>query len=120
VQERLADTWPKIQKVAPKLLEASDAGETEHQIELLQGAWTQLAIHVEHLEVQLRQTQQEAEQQPQKLQEQMEKIVLEGNNARAALHKHTTECTKVFREVSNWIGIIARRNQVLEDVCTKI
>jgi hypothetical protein len=33
------------------------------------------------MEVQLRKTQQEAEQQPWKLQEQMEKIVLEGNNA---------------------------------------
>jgi hypothetical protein len=54
--------------------------------------------------------------QPRKLQEQMEKIVLEGNNARATLHKRTTECTKIFREVSDWMGIIARCNQTLEDV----
>jgi hypothetical protein len=58
VQERLVEAWPKIWKVAPQLPEASDAGESEHQIELLQGAWSQLAIHAEHLEVQLRQTQQ--------------------------------------------------------------
>jgi hypothetical protein len=50
----------------------------------------------------------------------MEKIVLEGNNARATLHKCTTECTKIFREVSDWMGIIARHNQTLEDVCTRI
>jgi hypothetical protein len=53
VQERLAQAWPEIQKVAPQLPEASDAGESEHQIELLQGAWTQLATHAEHMEVQL-------------------------------------------------------------------
>jgi hypothetical protein len=50
----------------------------------------------------------------------MEKIVLEGNNARATLHKRTTECTNIFREVSDWMGIIARRNQTLEDVRTRI
>jgi hypothetical protein len=120
VQERLVEAWPEIRKVAPQLPEASDAGEPEHQIELLQGAWSQLAIHVEHMEVQLWKTQQEAEKQPRKLQEKMEKIVLEGNNARATLHKRTTECTNIFREVSDWMGIIARCNQTLEDVCTRI
>jgi hypothetical protein len=50
-QERLVEAWPKIQKVTPQLPEASDAGESEHQIELLQGAWSQLAIHAEHMEV---------------------------------------------------------------------
>jgi hypothetical protein len=50
----------------------------------------------------------------------MEKIVLEGNNAQATLHKCTTECTQIFREVSDWMGIIARRNQSLEDVRTRI
>jgi hypothetical protein len=53
VQERLVEAWPEIQKVAPELPEASDAGEPEHQIELLQGAWTQLATRTEHLEAQL-------------------------------------------------------------------
>jgi hypothetical protein len=32
-------------------------------------------------------SQREAEQQPKKLQEKMEKVVLEGNNARETLHK---------------------------------
>jgi hypothetical protein len=50
----------------------------------------------------------------------MQKIVLQGNNARATLHKHTEECKQIFREVSDWMGIIARRNQVLEEVHTKI
>jgi hypothetical protein len=50
----------------------------------------------------------------------MEKVVLEGNNARAALHKHTNECTRIFREVNDWMGIIARCNQTLEDVHTII
>jgi len=38
VQEKLSKSWPEIRKVAPKLPEVSDAGEPEHQIELLQGA----------------------------------------------------------------------------------
>jgi hypothetical protein len=79
-----------------------------------------LAIHAENLEAQLWESQREAEQQPRKLQEQMEKVVLEGNNARETLHKRTTECTRIFHEVSDWMGIIARHNQTLEDVCAKI
>ena len=50
----------------------------------------------------------------------MEKTMLEGNNAWATLHKYTTESTKIFRDVGDWMGIIARRNQTLEDVRTKI
>jgi hypothetical protein len=50
----------------------------------------------------------------------MEKIVLEGNNARENLHKWTVECTKIFREVSDWMGIISRCNHTLEDLRTKI
>jgi hypothetical protein len=53
VEERLSQGWSEIWKVAPELLEANDAGGPEHQIELLQGAWTQLATHTEHMEVQL-------------------------------------------------------------------
>jgi hypothetical protein len=120
VQEKLVEAWPEIQKVAPELPEASDVGEPEKQIELLQEAWTQLATRTDQLQVKLQQVQQEAEQQPQQLQEQMQKIVLQGNNARATLHKHTMDCTKIFREVSDWMGIIARWNQVLEEVHTKI
>jgi hypothetical protein len=45
----------------------------------------------------------------------MEKIVLEGNNARTTLHKCTTECTMILREVSDQMGIIARHNQTLDD-----
>ena len=62
------------------------------------------------MEVQLWERQQEVEQQPWKLQEHMEKIVLEGNNARETLHKRTTECINIFREVSDWMGIIAMCN----------
>jgi hypothetical protein len=39
----------------PKLPEVSDAGEPEHQIELLQGAWTQLTTQAEQLKTQLQQ-----------------------------------------------------------------
>jgi hypothetical protein len=67
VQEQIAKAWLEIRKFTPKLLESSDAGGHEHQIELLQGAWSQLAIRTEHMELQLRQTQQEAKKQPQKL-----------------------------------------------------
>jgi hypothetical protein len=50
----------------------------------------------------------------------MDKIVLEGNNSRATLHKCTTEYTKILRKVSDWVGIISRHNQTLEDVRTRI
>jgi hypothetical protein len=50
----------------------------------------------------------------------MEKIVLKGNNARATLHKRTTKCIKIFREVSDWMGIITRCNQTLEDMHARI
>jgi len=50
----------------------------------------------------------------------MKKIILQGNNTWVALHKHTSDCTKIFREVSDWMGIIARQNHVLEEVHTKI
>jgi hypothetical protein len=56
VEESLVEAWQDIRKVAPQLPEASDAGDMEYQIELLQGAWSQLAIQVEHLEMQLQQT----------------------------------------------------------------
>jgi hypothetical protein len=72
------------------------------------------------VEVHLRKTQQEAEKHPWKLQEKMEKIVLEGNNDRATLHKRTTNCTKIFREFSDWMGIIARHNRTLDDMHTII
>jgi hypothetical protein len=55
VWEKLVEAWLKIRKVAPQLPEAKDAGESENQIELLQGAWSQLAILIEHLEVHLQQ-----------------------------------------------------------------
>ena len=74
----------------------------------------------DHQTKQLWESQQEAEKQPWKLQEQMDKIVLEGNNARATLHKRTIECTKIFQEVSDWMGIIVRRNQTLEDMSKRI
>jgi hypothetical protein len=54
VQENLVEAWPEIRKVAPQLPESSATGEPEHQIELLQGAWSQLAIHAENLEAHLR------------------------------------------------------------------
>jgi hypothetical protein len=36
VQEKLAEAWPEIRKVAPDLPEASEIREPEQQIELLQ------------------------------------------------------------------------------------
>jgi hypothetical protein len=54
----------KIRKVAPQLPKANDAGELEHQIELLQGSWSQLAIRTEHLEVQLWKMKQDEKKQP--------------------------------------------------------
>jgi len=59
--ERLVEAWPEIRKLAPQLPESSDTGEPDHQIELLQGEGSQLDIRAENLEVQLQQSQQEAE-----------------------------------------------------------
>jgi hypothetical protein len=39
VQERIVESWPEIRKATPQLPEASDAGESEHQIEMIQGEW---------------------------------------------------------------------------------
>jgi hypothetical protein len=44
----------------------------------------------------------------------------EVNNARETLHKRTIECTKIFVEVSDWMGIISRCNHTLEDLHAKI
>ena len=50
----------------------------------------------------------------------MQNIVLQGNNAQAALHKHTIEWMKIFWEVNDWMGIITRWNKTLEDVWARI
>jgi hypothetical protein len=96
VQERLVEAWPEIRKVAPQLPESSAAGEPEHQIELLQGSMVTVGHLCRESGSAVVDRVNKKQKQPQKLQEQMEKIVLEGNNARATLHKRTTECTKIF------------------------
>ena len=50
----------------------------------------------------------------------MEKIVLEGNNASETLHKQIAKCTKIFKEVSDRMGIISICNHTLEDFHAKI
>ena len=45
---------------------------------------------------------------------------MEGNNARVTLHKRTAECITIFKEFSDWMGIISRRNQTLEDLRLQI
>jgi hypothetical protein len=112
VQEKLAEAWPEIRKVAPDLPEANEITEPEKQIELIQMAWTQLVTRTEKIQAKLQQVQQEAEKQPRQLQEQMHRIILQGNNARAALHKQTADCTRIFKEVSDWMGIIARKSSL--------
>jgi hypothetical protein len=96
VQEKLAEAWPEIRKETPQLPESSAAGEPVQKIELLQVAWSELAIHTENLEAQLWESQHEAEKQPRKLQEKMESVVVEGNKARVTLHRRTAECTNIF------------------------
>jgi hypothetical protein len=55
-----------------------------------------------------------AEAQPRELQQQLERVFLEGNDARDLLHKNTVECTTIFKEVNDWMGVITHRNQELE------
>jgi hypothetical protein len=59
------------------------------------------------------------EEQPEELQQQLEKIVLEANDARDVMHKKTAECTTILKEVNDWMGVINRRNQALEDLQKK-
>jgi hypothetical protein len=54
------------------------------------------------------------EAQPKEIQQQLERVVLEGNDARALLHKKMVECTTIFKELSDWMGVITHRNQALE------
>jgi hypothetical protein len=46
------------------------------------------------------------EEQPEELQQQLEKIVLEANDARDVMHKKTIECTTILKEVNDWMGVI--------------
>jgi chromosome segregation ATPase len=109
-----------VRKTTPQLPESSTTSEPVEKIELIQVAWSELVEREENIEAQLRDSKREVELQPRKLQEKMEKIILEGNNARETLHKRTAECTKIFREISDWMGIISRCNQTLEDLHVKI
>jgi hypothetical protein len=120
VKEKLSEAWTMVRKIVPQLPESSTTSEPVEQIELIHVAWSKLVERVEILEAQLQDNKKEVELQPKKLREKMEKIVLEGNNARETLHKQTVECTKIFREVSDWMGIISRHNHTLEDLCMKI
>jgi len=50
----------------------------------------------------------------------LENVVLEGNNARVILHKRTVECTTIFKQVIDLMGLISWSNQTLEDLRLKI
>jgi hypothetical protein len=54
--------------------------------------------------------------QPKELQQQLKRVFVEGNDARVLLHKKTVECTTIFNEVSEWMGVITHHNQALEDL----
>jgi hypothetical protein len=51
-----------------------------------------------------------AEAQPRELQQHLERVFLEGNDARDLLHKKTVECTTIFKEVNDWMGVITHCN----------
>jgi hypothetical protein len=79
-----------------------------------------LEDRAEDLQEKLEGMKLKAEGQPRELQQQLERVVLEGNDARDVLHKKTVECTTIFKEVSDWMGVITRCNQALEELCMKI
>jgi hypothetical protein len=120
VKEKLTEAWTTFRKTMPQLPESSATDEPTEQIELVQVAWTELLARAKNIEVQLWETKLEVELQPHKLKEQLEKVVLEGNNAIITLHKKTMECTTIFKEISDWMGVISWCNQTLEDLCSKI
>jgi hypothetical protein len=55
-----------------------------------------------------------AEAQPGEIQQQLERVVLERNNARDFLHKNTVECNTIFKEVNDCMGVITHCNRALE------
>jgi hypothetical protein len=93
--------------------ESSKTSEPMEQIELIHVSWSELVEREESLKAQLQDNKKEAELQPNKLREKMEKIVLEGNNERETLHKRTVKCTKIFGEIIDWMGITSRHKHTL-------
>jgi hypothetical protein len=60
------------------------------------------------------------EAQPKELQQQLERVVLEGNDARDLLHKNIVECTTIFKEVNDWMGVITPLQPGTGILCTRI
>ena len=54
------------------------------------------------------------EEKPRELQQQLERVLLEGNDARSLLHKKTIKCTTIFKEVIDWMDFITHHNQALK------
>jgi hypothetical protein len=75
---------------------------------------------VEDLQTHLEGMKLKDEALPKELQHHPERVVLEGNDVRTLLHKNTFECTTIFKEFSDWMGVITYRNEKLEDLCTII
>jgi hypothetical protein len=111
---KLTEIWPTFRKATPQMPEYNATAEPEEQLRLVQQAWEVLTDRAEDLQTQLEGMKLKAEAQPKELQQQLERVVLEGNDARALLHKKTVECTTIFKEVSDWMGVITHHNQALE------
>jgi hypothetical protein len=94
--------------------------ESKEQLELVQQAWEVLTDLVEDLQTQLEGMKLKAQAQSRELQQHLERVVLEGNDARDLLHKKTVECTTIFKEVRYWMGVITCHNQGLEELWTRI
>jgi hypothetical protein len=86
--------------------EYNTTAELEEQLKLVLQAWEVLTDRVEDLQTKLEGMKLRAKVQPKELQQQLERVVLEGNDARDLLHKKTVECTTIFKEVNNWMGVI--------------
>jgi hypothetical protein len=96
-----------IRRTTPQLPESSAAGDPIERLSYSREhgqSWPFTLRALKHICGRVNRKQKN---NPQKLQEKMERVVLEGNNARETLHKKTAECTNIFWEVSDWMGIIS-------------
>jgi hypothetical protein len=77
--------------------EYNATAEPREKIDLVQQAWEVLKYQSEDLQTHLEGMNLRAEEQTRELQQQLERVVLEGNDARDMLHKKTIECTTIFK-----------------------
>jgi uncharacterized coiled-coil DUF342 family protein len=120
VKRNITEIWPTFRKIAPQMPLYNATTKPKEWIKLVQQAWEVLTDQAKDLQTQLEGMKLRVKAHPRELQHQIQRFVLEGNDARDLLHKNIAKCTTIFKEVSEWIGVITHCNQELEELRTKI